>query len=132
MILASGDRVLTARAYACFGAGAGGGPRGGGRLRELGIVAVDVERASGKNSADIRLCIDAVNLINTMGLDRIYLATGDSDFRHLLDYAREVGVHTCLVQSSAEPTRSLAERADVCFPPRPRPANGRGGRAGPG
>ena len=110
--LASGDQVLAAKAYACFASGAGGGPRGVKRLRQIGLVAVDVSRVSGKNSADIRLCIDAVNLINTMGVDKIYLATGDSDFRHLLDHAREVGVKTCLVTSMLTPTRCLAERAD--------------------
>ena len=118
-----GSLVLTAKAYTSPSPGHG---RGRSLMADLGIVRVEVPKLSGKNSVDLRLCIDAVHMINSMRLDKIYLATGDSDFRHLLAYAREMDVSTCIVQCAPRPTRSLIEAADEYFHTRGSPHHTQG------
>lgn len=47
----------------------------------------------GKNAADILLCIDAMELALTGGLETFVIATSDGDFTHLAQRLRERGQH---------------------------------------
>jgi len=52
-----------------------------------------IHTGSGKNSADMMLTIQAVELALTHRPDTIVIATSDSDFSHLVHYLREHGVN---------------------------------------
>ncbi len=47
----------------------------------------------GKNSADVLLCIDAMELALSGGIQTFALATSDGDFTHLAQRLRERGLH---------------------------------------
>ena len=52
---------------------------------ENGIEPIQCSRISGKNSTDIRLSIDVIELLHTVDtIDMYYLITSDSDFKHLI------------------------------------------------
>ncbi|SFN71462.1 Uncharacterized conserved protein, LabA/DUF88 family [Roseovarius lutimaris] len=48
---------------------------------------------SGKNAADILLCIDAMELALTSGIENFVIATSDGDFSHVAQRLRERGLH---------------------------------------
>ncbi|HEY9037390.1 MAG TPA: NYN domain-containing protein [Roseovarius sp.] len=48
---------------------------------------------SGKNSADVLLCIDAMELALSGGMQAFVIATSDGDFTHLAHRLREHGLH---------------------------------------
>ncbi len=48
---------------------------------------------AGKNAADVLLCIDAMELALTGGLQTFAVATSDGDFTHLSQRLRERGLH---------------------------------------
>ena len=48
---------------------------------------------SGKNAADILLCIDAMELALTGGIENFVIATSDGDFTHVAQRLRERGLH---------------------------------------
>lgn len=48
---------------------------------------------SGKNAADILLCIDAMELALTGGIENFVIATSDGDFTHVAQRLREKGLH---------------------------------------
>lgn len=50
-----------------------------------------VHTGSGKNSADIRLVIDAVDLAHSGGVETFVIVTSDGDFSHIAHYLRERG-----------------------------------------
>ena len=49
--------------------------------------------ATGKNSADMRLCVDAMDLFLRAGYRAFVIASSDGDFTHLATYLREAGCH---------------------------------------
>ena len=63
------------------------------QLLELGIEAIHHFRStkSGKNSSDIRLVIDAVDLRHTSDVDTFVVVSSDSDFVPLVMYLRAAG-----------------------------------------
>lgn len=52
-----------------------------------------VQTHTGKNSADMRLCVDAMDLFLRVGLRQFVLASSDGDFSHLANHLREAGGH---------------------------------------
>ena len=63
------------------------------QLLELGIEAIHHFRStkSGKNSSDIRLVIDAIDLQHTSDVDTFVVVSSDSDFVPLVMYLRAAG-----------------------------------------
>lgn len=65
-------------------------------LHEAGIELVEIPRRaqSGKNSADIRLCVDAMDLAYSKEhIDTFVVVSGDSDFSPLVSKLKELGKH---------------------------------------
>src|SRR5512137_2007260 len=63
-------------------------------LHEAAIELIDIPRrsVSGKNSADIRLCVDAIDLCYSKEhIDTFVIVSGDSDFSPLVSKLRENG-----------------------------------------
>jgi hypothetical protein len=56
------------------------------------VHRISYGHAKGKNSSDIALCIDAMDLLHTSRLDGICIASSDSDFTHLALRVREHGL----------------------------------------
>jgi uncharacterized protein (TIGR00288 family) len=82
-------RVIIKRAYADWSAA--GDKRD--QLLELGIEAIQLFRSSssGKNSSDIRLAIDAIDLLHTSPVDTFVIVSSDSDFVSLVNKLRAGG-----------------------------------------
>jgi uncharacterized protein (TIGR00288 family) len=67
-----------------------------GPLHEAAIELVEIPRrgVSGKNSADIRLCVDAMDLAYSKDhIDTFVIVSGDSDFSPLVSKLKELGKH---------------------------------------
>ena len=81
-------RVAVKRAYGDWSTG-----KGSGALLELGIEPVQVFRtgSSGKNASDIRLTIDAIDLLHQSPVDVFVLASSDTDFIPLVSKLRAAG-----------------------------------------
>lgn len=82
--------ILTKRAYADWSR-FGNYTKG---LHEAGIELIEIPRRgdSGKNSADIRMCVDAMDLcFSKEHIDSFVLVSGDSDFSPLVSKLRENG-----------------------------------------
>lgn len=65
-------------------------------LHEAAIELVEIPRraTSGKNSADIRLCVDAMDLAYSKEhIDTFVVVSGDSDFSPLVSKLKELGKH---------------------------------------
>src|SRR5215475_6593664 len=65
-------------------------------LHEAAIELVEIPRrgVSGKNSADIRLCVDAMDLAYSKDhIDTFVIVSGDSDFSPLVSKLKELGKH---------------------------------------
>jgi uncharacterized protein (TIGR00288 family) len=65
-------------------------------LHEAAIELIEIPRRgqSGKNSADIRLCVDAMDLAYAKGhIDTFAVVSGDSDFSPLVSKLKELGKH---------------------------------------
>ncbi len=77
-----------------------------------GIEQIHVSRASGKNSTDIRMCVDIVRLVHTTDVERFVLVTGDSDFRHVLMEIRGAGKVGCVCHCGPTKSRWLEAYAD--------------------
>jgi uncharacterized protein (TIGR00288 family) len=84
-------------------------------MHERGFELVDVPHASyaGKNSADIRLVVDAIDLCHTRPhLDLFAIVSGDSDFSPLVSKLREAGRGVIGVGVKASTSRLLVECCD--------------------
>lgn len=81
-------RVAVKRAYGDWSTG-----RSSSALLELGIEPVQVFRtsSSGKNASDIRLTIDAIDLLYQSPIDVFVLASSDTDFIPLVSKLRAAG-----------------------------------------
>src|SRR5262245_25232639 len=65
-------------------------------LHEAAIELVEIPRRAmtGKNSADIRLCVDAMDLAYSKDhIDTFVVVSGDSDFSPLVSKLKELGKH---------------------------------------
>jgi uncharacterized protein (TIGR00288 family) len=65
-------------------------------LHESAIELIEIPRRAqtGKNSADIRLCVDAMDLAYAKGhIDTFVIVSGDSDFSPLVSKLKELGKH---------------------------------------
>src|ERR1700747_3292105 len=65
-------------------------------LHEAAIELIEIPRrgVSGKNSADIRLCVDAMDLAYSKEhIDTFVVVSGDSDFSPLVSKLKELGKH---------------------------------------
>jgi uncharacterized protein (TIGR00288 family) len=65
-------------------------------LHECAIELIEIPRRgqSGKNSADIRLCVDAMDLAYSKEhIDTFVVVSGDSDFSPLVSKIKELGKH---------------------------------------
>src|SRR5262249_54779684 len=65
-------------------------------LHEAAIELIEIPRRgqTGKNSADIRLCVDAMDLAYSKDhIDTFVVVSGDSDFSPLLSKLKELGKH---------------------------------------
>src|SRR5262249_15229095 len=65
-------------------------------LHEAAIELTEIPRRamSGKNSADIRLCVDAMDLAYSKEhIDTFVIVSGDSDFSPLVSKLKELGKH---------------------------------------
>src|SRR4051812_22419014 len=85
-------KIVCKKAYADwsrFGAYSGG-------LHEAAIELIEIPRRgmSGKNSADIRLVVDAIDLAYSKDhIDTFVIVSGDSDFSPLVSKLKELGKH---------------------------------------
>ena len=82
-------RIIVKRAYADWSAQR----KGQERLIELGVEAVHNYRGTraGKNSCDIKLTIDAVELLHSAQVDTFVIVSSDSDFVPLVNHLRGSG-----------------------------------------
>ena len=82
-------RIIVKRAYADWSTQR----KGQEKLIELGIEAVHNYRGvrSGKNSCDIKLTIDAVELLHNTPIDTFVIVSSDSDFVPLVNHLRGSG-----------------------------------------
>lgn len=84
------------------------GDSGHQRLQELGILPVHQSTAGkGKNSSDMRMVIEAVNLFHDRekSIDVFVLATSDVDFLPLAQWLRALGKHVIGAGSSTAVTK---------------------------
>ena len=78
------------------------------RLQELGIQPVHQSTAGkGKNSSDMRMAIEAINLFHDarLSIDVFVLATSDVDFLPLAQWLRALGKHVVGAGSSSASTK---------------------------
>ena len=68
---------------------------------------------AGKNSADVRMAVDAVDLTQRMrNLGTIIFVTGDGDLIHPLNYLRQAGARVVVLGVDAAMSRMLSSAAD--------------------
>ncbi|MFT4179757.1 MAG: NYN domain-containing protein [Thermomonas sp.] len=95
-------RVVVRRGYGNSGA------LGGSRWQEALVQqaftpCLQYQYASGKNTADIALALDALELLFDETVDTFCLVTSDSDFAYLCRKLRERGAIMCIVGESKTP-----------------------------
>ena len=102
-------RLVLARAYAPW------------TSTELGIDAENLYRQgidliytpAGKNSADVRMAVDAVDLTTRVeNIRTIIFVTGDGDLIHPLNYLRQQGMKVVVIGVDAAMSRMLSSAAD--------------------
>jgi uncharacterized LabA/DUF88 family protein len=84
-------------------------------LHESGIELIEIPRRSttGKNSADIRLCVDAMDLAwSKEHIDTFVILSGDSDFSPLVSKLKENGKHVIGIGMKASTSPLLANSCD--------------------
>lgn len=85
------------------------------QLHELGFDLIEIPKRSmtGKNSADIRMVVDAMELvISKEHIDSFALVTGDSDFTPLVSSLREHDKHVVGIGVRAASSKLLIESCD--------------------
>ncbi len=116
-------RIIVKRAYADWTAEKGKRDQ----LLELGIEAIHLFKStsSGKNASDIRLAIDAVDLLFTSPIDTFAIVSSDSDFVPLVMKLRSAGKSVIGAGRSAVASRTLITACDryifLDMPERPAP-----------
>jgi len=84
-------------------------------LHEAGFELIDIPRRSqsGKNSADIRLCVDAMDLAYSKEhIDTFVILSGDSDFTPLVSKLKELGKHVIGVGMANATSELLRDNCD--------------------
>jgi uncharacterized protein (TIGR00288 family) len=84
-------------------------------LHENGIELIEIPRraTTGKNSADIRLCVDAMDLSwSKEHIDTFVIVSGDSDFSPLVAKLKENGRHVIGLGMKASTSALLANGCD--------------------
>jgi len=85
------------------------------KLHELGFDLMEIPRRAmtGKNSADIRMVVDAMDLIiSNEHIDTFALVTGDSDFTPLVAKLREHDKHVVGIGVKAASSKLLIDSCD--------------------
>lgn len=96
-------RVIVRRGYG--NSGVLGGHRWQAKLTELAFTpCLQYQYASGKNTADIALALDAMEMLFDEIVDTFCLVTSDSDFAHLCRKLRERGALVCVVGEEKTPS----------------------------
>lgn len=102
-------RIIVKRAYADWSAST----KSREQLLELGIEPIHLFHAgSGKNSSDIRLVIDAVDLLHSSPVDTFVIVSADSDFVPLVSRLRSAGKMVIGAGMQAVVSRSLVLSCD--------------------
>jgi uncharacterized protein (TIGR00288 family) len=84
-------------------------------LHEAAIELVEIPRRaqSGKNSADIRLCVDAMDLAYSKDhIDTFVIVSGDSDFSPLVSKLKENGKHVIGLGMQESTSELLRDNCD--------------------
>src|SRR5918912_387584 len=84
-------------------------------LHEAAIELVEIPRRAltGKNSADIRLCVDAMDLAYSKEhIDTFVIVSGDSDFSPLVSKLKENGKHVIGLGTQASTSELLRDNCD--------------------
>ncbi|RKZ08264.1 hypothetical protein DRQ53_01800 [bacterium] len=85
------------------------------QLHEAGVILIEIPKRglTGKNSADIRLVVDAMELCHTKDhIDTFVIVSGDSDFSPLVGKLKENGKHVIGVGMRASTSNLLADNCD--------------------
>lgn len=84
-------------------------------LHEAAIELIEIPKRAqtGKNSADIRLCVDAMDLAYSKDhIDTFVIVSGDSDFSPLVSKLKELGKHVIGLGMSASTSTLLRDNCD--------------------
>jgi uncharacterized protein (TIGR00288 family) len=84
-------------------------------LHEAAIELIEIPRRgqSGKNSADIRLCVDAMDLAYSKEhIDTFVVVSGDSDFSPLVSKLKELGKHVLGLGMQSSTSDLLRDNCD--------------------
>ena len=84
-------------------------------LHESAFELIDIPKRSrtGKNSADIRLCVDAMDLCYSKEhIDTFVILSGDSDFSPLASKLKENGKHVIGLGTQGSTSQMLVENCD--------------------
>lgn len=95
-------RVVVRRGYGNAGT-LGGGRWQDALTRQAFTPCLQYQYASGKNTADIALALDAVEMLFDEIVDTFCIVTSDSDFAHLCRKLRERGALVCIVGEEKTP-----------------------------
>lgn len=108
--LSNVGRVIIKRAYADWSSQRGKRDQ----LLELGIEAIHHFRStkSGKNSSDIRLAIDAVDLLHEAPIDTFVIVSSDSDFVPLVSKLRAAGKSVIAAGRREAASQTLVKSCD--------------------
>jgi uncharacterized protein (TIGR00288 family) len=85
------------------------------QLHEAAIELIEVPKrgTAGKNSADIRMCVDAIDLAHSKAhVDTFALITGDSDFSPLVSKLKENGKRVIGIGMKDSTSRLLVDNCD--------------------
>ena len=106
-------RIIVKRAYADWSVEADKRDQ----LLELGIEPVHLFHSSGggKNSSDIRLAIDAIELLHQSPVDTFIIVSSDSDFVPLVSKLRSAGKTVIGAGREAITSRTLVRSCDRYF-----------------
>lgn len=86
-----------------------------GLLHEAAIELIEIPRRAltGKNSADIRLCVDAMDLAYSKEhIDTFVIVSGDSDFSPLVSKLKELGKHVLGLGMQESTSELLRDNCD--------------------
>jgi len=107
-----GTLVLT-RAYADWSADINAGYRGQLVARAVDLVQLFPAAAYGKNAADIRLAVDAVeDMFRLPDLTHVVIVAGDSDYIPLAQRCKRLGRYVVGIGVAGSSSRSLAAACD--------------------
>jgi len=106
-------RIIVKRAYADWSVASNKNDQ----LLELGIEPIHIVRSTGgsKNSSDIRLAIDAVELLHQSPVDTFVIVSSDSDFAPLASKLRAAGKTVIGAGLRATAPRNLVISCDRYF-----------------